>query len=82
MACREDKLTNDVVIILLHRELNLSTGVCVAKTQDGTIDISRLELLDQLLTVLAETAQEIRDHFARFGSLAIEVGESSLDASR
>jgi len=70
-----------VVIILLYRELDLRTRICVTKTQNGAFDISRLKLLDQLLAVLTKATEEISDDFARFGSLAIQVGESGLDAT-
>jgi hypothetical protein len=44
-----------VVVVLLDGELDLSTGVSVTKTENRAINVSRLELLDQFLTMLAET---------------------------
>lgn len=53
----------------------------MTKTQDGAVDIAGLELLDQLLAVLAEASQKIGDDLAGLGGFAGEVGEGSLDAA-
>jgi hypothetical protein len=73
--------TDDVVVVLLDGELDLGTGVRVSKTQNRTVDVSGLELLDQLLAVLTKATEQICDNFAGFRRLAVQVGESSLNAS-
>jgi len=63
-------------------ELDLAARVGVSKTKNGAVDIAGLELLDELAAVLAKTAKQVRDDFGGDGSLAREVGESGLDATR
>ena len=70
-----------MVVLLVHAELDLGTRVCVTKTEDGAVDIAGLELLDELARVLAETTKQVGDNFGCLGSLAGEVGKSSLDAT-
>lgn len=81
LVCRIGLLTDDVVVVLLHRELNLSTGVRVAETEDRAVNIARLKLLDQLLTVLAQTAEKICDDLAGLAGLHVQVREGGLDAT-
>lgn len=70
-----------MVIVLVDGELDLSTGECVTKTKNGALNIAGLELLDQLLAMLAKTTEKICDHLAALSSLEGEVGEGSLDAT-
>lgn len=70
-----------MVVLLVHAELDLSTGVCVTETEDGAVDIAGLELLDELARVLTKTTEEVRDNLRSLRSLAGEVGESRLNAS-
>lgn len=72
---------DDVVVLLVHAELDLSTGVCVTQTKDGSIDIAGLEFLDKLARVLAETTEEVSDDFGSLSSFTGKIGESGLDAS-
>lgn len=72
---------DDVVVLLVHAELHLGARVCVAKTENGAVNVAGLELLDELAGVLAETTEEVRDYFGGLGGLAGEVGEGGLDAS-
>lgn len=72
---------NDVVVVLVDGELDLGTRVGVTETENGAVDIAGLELLDQLLAVLAETSEQIGDDLAGLGGFAGEVGEGSLDAT-
>jgi hypothetical protein len=70
-----------VVVLLVHAELHLGAGVCVAKTENGAVNVAGLELLDELARVLAETTEEVRDDFGCLGGFAGKVGEGGLDAS-
>jgi hypothetical protein len=70
-----------VVVVLLHRELDLGPRVGVSKTEDRAVDISGLKLLDQLLAVLTQTPKEIRHNFASFAGFTRQTRESRLDAS-
>jgi hypothetical protein len=49
-----------VVVLLVDAELDFSSGVRVAKTQNGAVNVARLKLLDELAAVLAESTEEIR----------------------
>lgn len=63
-------------------ELDLSSGVGVSQTEDGTVNVTRLKLLDQLAAVLAQATEQIRDDFRGVAGFAGEVGEGRLDATR
>lgn len=72
---------DDVVVLLVHAELHLGAGVCVTETEDGTVDVAGLELLDKLARVLTQTTKQVSNDFGGLGGLAGEVGERRLDAS-
>jgi hypothetical protein len=72
---------DDVVVLLVHAELDLSAGVCVTETKNGAVDVAGLELLDKLARVLAKTTEEVRDDLGGLGGFAGKVREGSLDAS-
>jgi len=72
---------DDVVVVLLDAELHLGTRVGVTKTKLGTVDITGLELLEELLGVESQATEEVGADFRGFGGLALERRESSLDAS-
>jgi hypothetical protein len=72
---------DDVVVLLLNAELDLGATVGVAQTQDRAVDVAGLELLDELVRVLAKAAQQVRNDLARVAGLTCEVGEGGLDAS-
>jgi hypothetical protein len=72
---------DDVVVLLVHAELDLSAGVCVTETKNGAVDVAGLELLDKLARVLAKTTEEVRDDLGGLGGFAGKVREGSLDVS-
>lgn len=72
---------DNVVVVLLDAELDLGTRVGVTKTKLGTVDIAGLELLEELLGVKSQTTEEVGADFGSLRGLALERGESSLDAS-
>jgi hypothetical protein len=47
------KLTDDMIVVLLHGELDLRAGIRMTETKNRSLDIARLQLLDQFLTMLA-----------------------------
>jgi hypothetical protein len=66
---------DDVVVLLVDAELDLSAGVGVTETENGTVNVTGLELLDELARVLAQTTEEISDDLGSLGRLARQVGE-------
>jgi hypothetical protein len=65
-----------VVVVLLNGELDLSTGVGVSQTQLSTTQITRLQLLQKLVSVKTKSTDQVLDDLI---GLAINTGESGLD---
>jgi hypothetical protein len=72
---------DNVVVVTLDRELHLGTGVGVTKTELGGVHITLTQLLQQLASVKTNTTEKILNNLAGVTGLAVDVGESGLDAS-
>ena len=72
---------DDVVVVLLHRELYLGTGVCVSKTELGALDISIVKSLQQLWCEESEASEKVTNDLGGIGSLALDGWEVGLDGS-
>lgn len=70
-----------MVVVLVHVELDLATGVGVTKTELGAGNISILQTLQQLLSVGSDTTEEVGSNVAGVGSLGVNAGEGSLDGT-
>ena len=73
---------NDVVVVLLHAELDLGTTVRMSKTQLSTGDIAGLQALEELLGVQSHATEKVTRQLAGLGCLALNAGEFGFDASR
>lgn len=71
---------DDVVVVLLDGELDLSTRVGVTKTELRRRNIAFTETLEELSSVETETTEHVRDNLAGVAGFALEAGVGSLDA--
>lgn len=72
---------DDVVVVLVHVELDLATGVGVAETELGALDVSLLETLEQLGGVQADATEQVGDDLGSVASLALDARELGLDGT-
>jgi hypothetical protein len=72
---------DDVVVVTLDGKLHLGTGVGVTKTELGGVHITLAQLLQQLAGVETNTTKKILNDLAGVTGLAVDVGESGLNAS-
>lgn len=62
---------DDVVVVTLHRELDLGTRVSVTKTQLGSAHITLTELLQQLVGMETDPTEQILNDFTSVAGLTI-----------
>lgn len=72
---------DDVVIVPGDAELDLGTGVGVAHTQTGTLNITGFQVAEKLLCVETNTADDIGNNIRGIGGFAGHAGEDGLDAT-
>jgi hypothetical protein len=71
--------SDNVVVVLVDVELDLATGVGVAKTQLGTLDITIFKTLEELCSVQTDASEQVGTHGGRVTRLAVDTREGSLD---
>lgn len=69
---------DDVIVILLHRELYLCPGVSVTQTQLRAVHIALLQLLEKLGAMKPQSTKQILDDLVR---LAVDTGKGNFDGT-
>lgn len=69
---------DDVIVILLHRELYLRPRISVTQTELCAVHITLLQLLKQLRAMKPQTTKQVLDNLIR---LAVDASERSLDGT-
>jgi hypothetical protein len=72
---------NDVVVVTLDGELDLSAGVGVTQTKLGGIHVALAELVQQLGEVQTDATEKILDNLAGVTGFTLHEGEGGLDAT-
>ena len=70
---------DDVVVVLVHAELDLCAGVGVAHTQLGATQVAVLQALKELLGVDTDTAEQFCDNVGGLAGLALDALKGGAD---